>query len=260
MYFGKWTVAVVLFPLMFLASCSSSDSRVGIPGAEGDFERGRIAYENGHHLRAIELLGNFETQHPGSRFVDDALYYLGLSHQTNNEQILARQAFDRLLNAYPRSEYAEETYFEIAHCWYRSKRRAELDPEPAEDAVRSFNIYLRRYPAGVHVAEAEVSIAELLNLLAKKDYFNGETYRKMGRFEAARRYYQKALDRVADAPCAALVWKGIARTYEKEKNLSQALEAYKSLRELLGVDPDRFESGGALAVDAERKLETPFPE
>jgi outer membrane assembly lipoprotein YfiO len=255
MRFCTWRRLLLLaLPLLLVTACSNTESRVGMPGAEGDFEAGQRAYENGHHLRAIELLEMFETRHPGSRFVDDALYFLGLAHQTNNEQILARQAFNRLIDAYPRSEFAEEAYFEIAHCWYRSKRRPELDPEPAEEAVRSFNIYLRRYPGGQRVTEAESSIDELLNMLAKKDYLNGETYRKLGRYQAARRYYQKALDRLDNANCAALVWKGIATTYGKEKEFAKELEAYQSLQQLLLINPENYESGDEMARFAQQKL------
>ena len=44
---------------ILLISCSSSPSPVATPGARGDFQRGREAYEKGRHLRAIELLEDF---------------------------------------------------------------------------------------------------------------------------------------------------------------------------------------------------------
>ncbi len=235
-------------------SCSTTGGRMAVLGPEADFQKGKNAYENGHHLRAIEMLDAFEFRHPGSRFVDDALFYLGLAHEANNEQILARQAFERLLAAFPRSEYAEQGYFEIAHTWYRSKRGPELDPEPAHEALTAFRSYNVRYPEGQFIQQANDSIQEILYLLAEKDYRNGQTYLKIKRYEAARRYFQKSLDRVENAPCRAKALAGIARSYEKEKNWSAARQTYKDLESLLAVDPASFEDGEKLTQRLNDKL------
>jgi len=245
---------LVLGWIALAASCAGGRHPVHGPGAQGDFTRAKEAYEGGHHTRAIELLEAFERNHPGSQYIDDAFFYLGKSHQASREQLLARQAFQRLLDAFPRSSFAEDALFEIAHSWFLSMRGPALDPEPAEEAIRAFRSYLRRYPEGEHRSESEEAIRTVLNNLADKDYRNGRTYMRLGRPGAARRYFEMSLSRWDEATVSAKAREGIARSYEKEDRWPEARAAYESLLEHLGDDPDRFDDGSDIAARARQRL------
>lgn len=247
-------VGCLLLAILALTSCAGNDGLLKGAGASSDFTKAKQEYERGHFLRAIELLVTFEREHPGSQYIDDALFYLGKAHQGNHEQLLARQSFERLLRAYPRSSYAEMALFEIARSWYLSMRGPALDPEPTENAHTAFISYLRRYPQGQYRQEAQEAIDEILDRLAEKDYLNGRTYLRLRRTTAARRYFEKALATHAEALIAAKAHEGIARSYEKEKKWSQARTAYRALLDHLGDNPDRFEDGGAIAEKARAKL------
>jgi len=246
--------AMGLVLAIVLCSCGTQE-RVQGPGAAGEFERGRQAHERGDQVRAIEILEAFERNYPGSQFIDDALFYLGKAHQANSEQILGRQVFQRLLDGFPRSGFAEDALFELAQCWVLSMPGPALDPEPAEEALRACGVYLRRYPEGKHRQQAELATVAARTALARKDYLNGGTYLRMGKPEAARRYFQKALDRWKDAPVSAQAMQGIAASYERQKLWDDARRAYGELLGHLGDDPSRFEDGRQIAADARRRLE-----
>jgi len=246
--------AMALVLAVLLCSCAKQE-RVQGPGAAGEFERGRSAHERGDQLRAIEILEAFERTYPGSQFIDDALFYLGKAHQANGEQILARQVFQRLLDGFPRSSYAEDALFELAQCWVLSMPGPALDPEPAEEALRACETYLRRYPEGKHRERAEQAALAARTALAEKDYLNGRTYMRLGKPEAARRYYQKALDRCEDGPMSARAMEGIADSYVEQQLWDDARRAYGELLEHLGDDPSRFEDGPQIAAEARRRLE-----
>ncbi len=243
-------LAALLGPL----SCGSQQARIEGPGAEGEFLEGRAAYDRGDQMRAIELLEAFERNHPGSQFIDDALYYLGLAHQANNEQLLARQAFQRLLDAFPRSSYAEDARFQFAQSWLMSMRGPALDPEPAEEALRAYAAYLRRYPDGEFREEAQEGMRRARSTLAEKDCLNGRTYLRLGKPEPARRYFRKSLERWDQAPVSAKALAGIARTYEEEKNWPEARRAWEALVDHLVDDPGRYEDGEELADKARERL------
>jgi outer membrane assembly lipoprotein YfiO len=250
---GARIVAWVLLAVV-AGSCGGRNAAVQGPGAEGEFLEGRAAYERGDQMRAIEILSAFERNHPGSHFIDDAMFYLGKAHQANSEQILARQSFQRLLDAFPRSSYAEDAQFELAQSWLLSMRGPALDPEPAEQAVVYYDLYLRRYPDGKHRELASEGIERARGNLARKDFLNGRTYLRLNRPEAARRYFRKSIERWADAPVSAKAMEGVAITLEREGQAQEAREAYAALLEHVGDDPGRFEDGERIAAAARRRL------
>lgn len=251
-------LAVVSLGLM-LGACSSAPHVVPQPGPEGEFARAQEDYERGRMLDAITRLETFERSYPGSQFIDDALFLLGKAHQANKEQILARQAFRRVLDDFPRSPFAEDALFEFAQSWFLSVRGPALDPEPAEEALRAYRIYLGRYPEGKFAADAHRGEGLALGLLARKDWMNGETYMKLRHYAAARRYFEKSLERWADSPASALALEGIARSFEKEKAAAEARAAYQRLLDHLGDDPTRFEQGESLARRARQKVAEASP-
>jgi len=247
---ARWALGLGLL----LGACSRAPHVVPQPGPEGEFARAQQDYERGRMLDAITRLESFERDYPGSQYIDDALFLLGKAHQVNKEQILARQSFQRVLDDFPRSPFAEDALFEVAQSWYLSVRGPALDPEPAEEALRAFRIYLGRYPEGKYASEARRGEQLALGLLARKDYLNGDTYMKLRRYAAARRYFEKSIERWADSPSSALALDGIARSYEKEKAPAEAGAAYRRLLEHLGDDPTRFERGEGLARRARQKV------
>jgi outer membrane assembly lipoprotein YfiO len=222
--------------------------------AEADFLRAQSEYESGHYVNAVELLDAFERRHPGSQYIDDALLLLGKAHQGNDEQVLARQAFEQLREDYPQSPYAEEALFQVAQSWYRSIRGPALDPEPTEEALKAFRVYLRRYPEGAFHAQALEGERGALGVLAEKAYLNGETYLKLRHYEAARRSFEHSLEQWAESPRSAEAIAGIARSYEHEGSTAEARASYQRLLDHLGADPTRYRKGAALAREASRRL------
>jgi outer membrane protein assembly factor BamD len=241
--------------LLVLALGCGQSTQFGPSGtAEADFLRAQSEYESGHYVNAVELLDAFERRHPGSQYIDDALLLLGKAHQSNDEHVLARQAFERLREDYPQSPYAEEALFQVAQSWYRSIRGPALDPEPTEEALRSFRVYLRRYPEGAFHEAALAGERGALGVLAEKAYLNGETYLKLRRYDAARRCFERSLEQWAESPRSAEALAGIARSYERAGTLAEARSSYQRLLDHLGTDPARYRNGEALAREAGRKL------
>jgi outer membrane protein assembly factor BamD (BamD/ComL family) len=133
-------------------------------------------------------------------------------------------------------------------------RAPALDPEPAEEALRAFSVYLGRYPQGTYVAHAREAIEGVKANLAEKDYLNGRTYMRLGRPSAARRYFQRGYERHPEGPIAAKCLDGVARSYTREKLWAAAREAYRELVALVGKDPERFREGPEIARRARREL------
>jgi len=243
-----WIVALLTL------SCSSASGPLKAPGAQGEYLRGKDAYDQGQHLKAIEILEAFERRHPGSQYIDDALFHLGKAHQATHEYLLARQSFERILISFPRSNFAEEAWFEIARSWFLAIRGPALDPEPAEEAARSFADYLGRYPEGTHVEDAREALRSVHNTLAEKAYLNGRTYHRLGRTEAARRFFRKSYEQWPHATSAAKALSGLAQSFQDDERWDEARETLQRLIELLEPDPERYDEGSSILERAQKDL------
>jgi outer membrane assembly lipoprotein YfiO len=206
-----WILLVLLAVALSPAGCSNAPLPGEVPGEEGDFHRAERLFRQGRYLQAVEALDAFRSEHPGSDRIDDAIFLLGMAHEKQGENLLARDEFDRLLRDYPQSDHREEAQFERALAWLADARGPALDPEPTEEALSALRAYLRLYPEGAHRAEVERHEATCLDRLAVKAYLNGRTYLKANHGDAAIIYFEKSLSIRGESSRAADAMEGIAR-------------------------------------------------
>lgn len=207
-------------------------------GAEGDFQHAQLLFESGKYFAASTELEAFRSRNPGSDRVDDATYYLGLTHMKLDEHLLAQQEFDRLLADYPTSTHREDAEFQRAMSFYESAYSAPRDPEPIEAALGAFEAYRRHYPAGVHVDEAARLARACQDRLAVKHYLNGETYLQLGQPRGAVLYFEKSLAMLRDSSRAADAHLGLARAHTVANQPEKAREEYQ--RVLDYITPERL--------------------
>lgn len=245
------------------SGCSSQHQFEGL-GAEGEFLEGQRLYDSGKCLQAVETLQRFLSNHPGSARVDDAIYYLGLSHECMDEHVLAREEFDRLLREFPQSNNREESEWRLALTHFDSRHDPDRDPEPTEQAITAFETYLRHYPAGVHHEEAAQNIRLSHEELAEKEFENGETYFKLLKaWDAAIIYYEKSLEIADDSKVAGRTRARLAAAYA-EKGDPQNAELWRqklqeyATAERLAADPtlnEELEKASVAVAKAHKQKE-----
>ena len=242
--------ACLLLGLLF--GCSSGARFQGL-GAEGEFLSGKELYDNGRCFQAAEALQRFLSQHPGSALVDEAIFYLGLSRKCLGEYILAREEFDRLLREFPQSENREEAEWSRALCFQESRHSVDRDPEPTEQAIRAFEVYLDHYPRGAHREEAIRYARESTARLAAKAYENGKTYLMLHRYGAASIYFEKSLVVQPDSDIAPKVHLSLVRAYLADGKIETARAAFSVFQSF--ATPEHRERYGAGLEHALREAE-----
>jgi outer membrane assembly lipoprotein YfiO len=221
-----------LVGLLLLPGCLGETAGGGptLDPLVGELARARWAVEKGNYQEAILLLETFEEERPGSRYMDEVLFLMGRCHMALGEYLLAVESFDRLLQDYPQSRFAEEAMYQRARSAFLGSRPAPFDQEATRDAIRWAREYLIHYPQGQFAQEAREIIRKAQERLVEKAYRNGETYRKLRRWRAARFYYEKGLGIRRDTPWAARCLEGLVRVAREEGDRErerEALEAYQ---------------------------------
>ncbi len=198
-------------------------------GPDAHFEYAKKLFDKGKYYDALTEFTILVLKYAGNPVIDDAQYFLAETQFKMKEYLVAAVEYQKLVDSYPESPYVILAEFKIGLCYYKLSLRPELDQEYTYKAIRRFQQFIEEHPNHELRQEAQRLIDELHVKLAKKKLFAGDIYRKMGRWTAAKIYYQIVLDEFFDTPVAAdaLYWKGEAEfALEEYEHALATLSAY----------------------------------
>ncbi len=130
---------------------------------------GGLAYQD-----AIQRFSKVIEEHPNSKWVDDAYYYIGLSYVRMMEFAKAKRAFETLVTDYPESKYVEEANLWIAvsrvELGDRRAGRDRLIQLITEGSKPKWRAEALARLAGMHFTDQEYDSAAALYLRLAEEY------------------------------------------------------------------------------------------
>lgn len=183
----------VMMLLVLLSACSGA-GRVRYATPEEAFNKGKEQFDRGRYMRAIEYFQgtfNFGRAH---EWADDAQLYLARAYAANGDYILAANEFSRFAQIYRGDERVPEAEYERAMTYYALSPAYALDQTDTEEAIRQFDLFIRRYSDSDKVEEATTRIRELREKLAHKQYMVGAMYERQESYQAAALSYEDVFD------------------------------------------------------------------
>jgi len=177
----------------------------------------RELFEDGHFYDVTLEVRNFVKVHPGSRYLDEAWFLLARAEYEEGNFLDAEDRFRRILRDFPQSDYARDSLYYLGLALLSQSRKAELDQTETEAAQVQFRSFLTRYPDNELAPRAEEHIRTIREKLAEKTYKNGETYRKIKSWSAARYYYEQTYLDFRNTSWAPRAGLRMAETYRKGK-------------------------------------------
>lgn len=162
----------------------------------------------GSYQQCIEKCLSLLRYYPKSKYVDDALFLIGMSRFHLGEYVQARSSFEGLLERFPETEYAERAYYTMGLAALRQddaagsakafetlsqrfpdsrlnveavfrKAEAKLESRDFDKAREDLRAFLRDHPKSRLVGDAQLRLAR--------------TYYDEGRYREAREEYAKVL-------------------------------------------------------------------
>ncbi len=230
MKYGKWIVRAGLWVaiIVFIASCAGRVDTSKM-GPDSHFEYAKQLFDKGKYYDALTEFTILVLKYAGNPVIDDAQYFLAETHFKMKEYLVASVEYQKLVDSYPESPYVVLAEFKIGLCYYKMSLRPELDQEYTYKAIRRLQQFIEEHPTHELRKEAQKLIDNLHLKLAKKKLMAADIYRKMGRWTAAKIYYQIVLDEFFDTPVAAdaLYWRGEAEfVLEEYEHALATLTAY----------------------------------
>ncbi len=219
MRFYKTTLALLIV-LLFGSGCVYYNTFYYAKKNFNDAENGRKkagtelagAHASKYRL-AVEKALKVLTDHPNSKYVDDALYIIGKSYYHMGDYSKAERKFRELLAAYPESEFKETSLFYLGKCRLMQEE------------------YILARQAFIRVD----SITKNRSWKAEAQYMLGEIEFKEENYAEAVKYYSNYLDKYSSLENAAKVQFQIGESYALQKNFESAKDAYLAVSKR---DPD----------------------
>ncbi|MCX5695439.1 MAG: outer membrane protein assembly factor BamD [Candidatus Omnitrophica bacterium] len=163
---------------------------------------------------AIEILTKVVENSTYGPLAPKAEYKLGLLLKGLQRYYEAEDAFNKVINNYPDSEWTEPARFQIATCRAAVSRGPDYDQGAMQDAKQKFEEFVREHPDAVLSKDAEENINILKEKEAAASYNIAVFYEKQKAYKAARIYYENVINNYSDTAWSA---KALERLQVMEK-------------------------------------------
>jgi outer membrane protein assembly factor BamD len=140
---------------------------------------------------------------PYGAYAPAAQYKIGLFYLEKQSYQEARDAFEKTVNDYPDSKWAESARYQIAVADAKRSVGPQYDQRTTAIAVEGFEDYVKANPDSQLSSAARSEIGKLRLKEAENNYVIGDYYFKNKKYVAARTYWQSLVDQYADTRWAA---------------------------------------------------------
>lgn len=255
---GVWALLL----LMAAAGCGRGFEPRDFANPEALFRGALQEYQQGKMANAVlgfeRLTLDLSTR---DLLLAPTYYYLALSHEKQQEYLLAAQSFSRLLDAFPSDTLAPRAMLGEGRAYQSLWRRPDLDADYGLKAINTLRVLLTAYPDRPEAAEATERIAALEDALARKDYDVGLHYLKTRKaYDSSIIYFRDVVETYPSTPTARLAWLGILEAFRARKWNEEAEETCAELRKRYPSDAEvRDACGVGVGADTLATLPTPPP-
>jgi outer membrane assembly lipoprotein YfiO len=220
--------------LLLFGAASAKEARSRkFTNCDKQLEKAVTRYQKGRYSDVRISLDEFKYQCSGHPAMDTALFYLGMAMLKSNQEEQAKIQFERLLQDFPKSAFAEEAHFRIGYASYQASPVAQRDQSYTEKAIHEFSTFLERRPDSDYADSARHYIELCHKKLAKKRFLNARFYEKLNHDEAAVVYYSALIERY---PASELIPEATLSLARALIRLNRQSEARALLQTLLDSD------------------------
>jgi outer membrane assembly lipoprotein YfiO len=186
-------------------------------------------------------------------------YYLGQAHVHRGENLLAAQAFSRLVESFPDDSLADDALIESAEAYKRLWRKPVLDAQYGQTAIETYRTLLSLYPTSPLRARATKGIAQLEEWMAAKDYNAGMFYLRRKAYDSAIIYFRDVTKSFPATDKARQSYLRLADAYKAIRYRDDLAEVCSTLRQNYPTDREVRSTCGGVPTTAATPPPAPQP-
>ncbi|MGZ3512200.1 MAG: outer membrane protein assembly factor BamD, partial [Candidatus Binataceae bacterium] len=200
-----------------LALCASACAvHQQTPTGENYYSLGQQAFAQHDYKGSAIYFQKLIDQYPFSPYAEDAELKIGLSQYQDKRYAEAISSLGDFEKMHPTSKQIELASYYLAMAHYDQIGRPDQDQSNTEQALQQFEIIERRYPETGFAALAHQQISVCREMLARHQLLIGDFYYKKANFRAAESRLAELMQKWPDTPVGDEALYQLGTTLEKE--------------------------------------------
>lgn len=225
-------IACAATGLLLLAACGSDEEKYVERPVGELYNEAMDDLEAGNDKKAAKLFDEVERQHPYSSWASKAELMSAYAHYRANEYDEAVTAADRYIELHPANPDVAYAYYLKGLSYYERITDIHRDQEMTENARRTFEELVTRFPNSEYGRDARLKIDLCNDHLAGKEMV-------IGRYYLQRQYYLAAINR----------FKTVIDRYQTTTHVPEALLRLTEAYTALGIDGEARKSAAVLGYN-----------
>lgn len=161
------------------------ESLTSTQSPEQMYEEANAEFDKQNYRVAIDKFQEIERQHPYSKFATKAQMMSALAAFKEDSYDEAILALDRFVELHPGNEDVDYAYYLKALAYYEQITDVARDQEITEEALKSFDTLITRFPNSKYARDAKLKRDLTLDHLAGKEMEIGRYYLNRNQINAA---------------------------------------------------------------------------
>jgi outer membrane protein assembly factor BamD len=182
---------IIFCVTVLLIGCSlwqSKDILQKNPGAY--YQQGYDHFQKGRYEKAIESFQRLKEEYPLSELAIRAEIGIADAQFSREEYGYAEMAYNDFLNLHPTNENIPYVMYQIGMCHYKQLVSIDRDQTNTSQALNEFEKLKSRFPSSKFAYLAEKKIRDAKQQLAEHEYYVGELYFRMKKYNAALKRFE----------------------------------------------------------------------
>jgi outer membrane protein assembly factor BamD len=205
-------------------------------------------YSEHFYQPAIDNYQKLIDQYPFSPYAEEAELNIGLAYYKMHNYAESVGSLNDFLRMHPTSKRLDIASYYLAMAHYDQMGRPDQDQTHTQLALEEFESIERRFPESDFAALAQQQVVICREMLARHEYLIGNFYYKRANYKAAESRMAELVALYPDTPIAPEALYDLGRTLEKQGKKYSAAQAFTALK-------THF-PGTRYASDADRELKS----
>jgi outer membrane protein assembly factor BamD len=223
-----WTIAASSTLMLIVASACATRTQ---PNGENYYVQATKEYNSHFYQPAIADYQKLIDEYPFSPYAEEAELNIGLAYYKQHDYAEAVGALNDFLRMHPTSKHLDIASYYLAMAHYVQMGRPDQDQTHTELALKQFQSIEQRFPESDFAALAHEQIEICREMLARHEYLIGDFYYDRANYKASESRMAELMALYPDTPIAPEALYHLAQTLQKQGKKYSAAQAFTALKQ-----------------------------